>query len=60
MKYSTLHDNRSGQLENASGIFDSRNGHDVQPVVIQSTINRRPRPYLLRQPDAEVRQIAAR
>jgi predicted outer membrane repeat protein len=39
IKYSTLHRNPSGQFENAPGIFDSRNGHDVQPVVIHSTIN---------------------
>jgi hypothetical protein len=39
IKYSTLHHNRSGQFQNAPGIFDSRNGHDVQPVVIHSTIN---------------------
>jgi hypothetical protein len=39
IKYSTLHHNPSGQFENAPGIFDSRNGHDVQPVVIHSTIN---------------------
>jgi hypothetical protein len=39
IKYSTLHHNRSGQFEDAPGIFDSRNGHDVQPVVIHSTIN---------------------
>jgi hypothetical protein len=39
IKYSTLHHNPSGQFEDAPGIFDSRNGHDVQPVVIHSTIN---------------------
>ena len=39
IKYSTLHRNPSGQFENAPGIFDSRNGHDVQPTVIHSTIN---------------------
>jgi hypothetical protein len=39
IKYSTLHHNPSGQFEDAPGIFDSRNGQDVQPVVIHSTIN---------------------
>jgi hypothetical protein len=39
IKYSTLHRNPSGQFENAPGIFDSRNGGDVQPVVIHSTID---------------------
>jgi hypothetical protein len=39
IKYSTLHRNPSGQFQDAPGIFDSRNGHDVQPVVIHSTIN---------------------
>ena len=39
IKYSTLHHNPSGQFEDAPGIFDSRNGRDVQPVVIHSTIN---------------------
>lgn len=39
IEYSVLHHNPSGQFENAPGIFDSRNGHDVQPIVIHSTIN---------------------
>jgi hypothetical protein len=39
IEHSALHDNPSGQFQNAPGIFDSRNGHDVQPVVIGSTIN---------------------
>jgi hypothetical protein len=36
---STLHDNPSGQFQNAPGIFDSVDGHDVPPVVIHSTVN---------------------
>jgi hypothetical protein len=36
---STLHDNPSGQFQNAPGIFDSVDGHDVPPVVIDSTVN---------------------
>jgi hypothetical protein len=39
IEYSALHHNPSGQFQDAPGIFDSRNGHDVQPVVIHSTIN---------------------
>jgi hypothetical protein len=39
IEHSLLHDNPSGQFQNAPGIFDSRNGHDVQPTVIDSTIN---------------------
>jgi hypothetical protein len=39
IEHSALHHNPSGQFQNAPGIFDSRNGHDVQPVVIDSTIN---------------------
>jgi len=39
IEYSVLHHNPSGQFQNAPGIFDSRNGHDVQPTVIHSTIN---------------------
>jgi len=39
IEYSTLHHNPSGQFQDAPGIFDSRNVHDVQPVVIHSTIN---------------------
>jgi len=36
---STLHDNSSGQFQNAPGIFDSVDGHDVPPVVIHSTVS---------------------
>ena len=39
IEYSTLHHNPSGEFQNAPGIFDSVNGHDVRPVVIHSTIN---------------------
>ena len=39
IEYSTLHHNPSGAFQNAPGIFDSVNGHDVQPVVIHSTIS---------------------
>jgi hypothetical protein len=34
IKYSRLHHNPSGQFQNAPGIFDSVDGHDVPPVVI--------------------------
>jgi len=36
---STLHQNLSGQFQDAPGIFDSVDGHDVPPVVIHSTVN---------------------
>jgi len=39
IEYSALHHNPSGQFQNAPGIFDSVNGHDVQPVVIHSSIS---------------------
>jgi hypothetical protein len=39
IKHSALYHNPSGQFQDAPGIFDSRGGHDVQPVVIDSTIN---------------------
>ena len=39
IEHSVLHSNLSGQFQDAPGIFDSRNGHDVQPIVIDSTIN---------------------
>ncbi len=39
IEYSTLRHNPSGQFQNAPGIFDSVNGHDVPPVVIHSTIS---------------------
>jgi hypothetical protein len=35
---STLHDNPSGEFQNAPGIFDSVNGQDTQPVVAGSSI----------------------
>jgi predicted outer membrane repeat protein len=39
IQYSHLHDNLSGQFQDAPGIFESRDGHDVQPVVTDSTIS---------------------
>ncbi len=39
IKGSRLHHNPSGQFQNAPGIFDSVDGHDVPPVVINSTVN---------------------
>jgi hypothetical protein len=39
IEHSTLHHNPSGQFQDAPGIFDSLNGHDVQPTVIDSTIS---------------------
>jgi hypothetical protein len=39
IKYSTLHHNPSGAFQNAPGIFDSVNGQDVRPIVIDSTVN---------------------
>jgi hypothetical protein len=39
IEHSALRHNPSGQFQDAPGIFDSLNGHDVQPVVIDSTIN---------------------
>jgi hypothetical protein len=39
VQYSALHDNLSGQFEDAPGIFDSRNGRDVEPVATGSTIS---------------------
>ena len=39
IEHSALHHNPSGQFQDAPGIFNSLNGHDVQPVVIDSTIN---------------------
>ncbi len=35
---SDLHGNPSGEFQNAPGIFDSLDGHDVQPTVIDSVI----------------------
>jgi hypothetical protein len=39
IEHSTLHRNPSGEFQNAPGIFDSVNGHDTQPVVIDSSIS---------------------
>jgi hypothetical protein len=39
IEHSALHHNPSGQFQDAPGIFDSLNGHDVQPAVIDSTIS---------------------
>jgi hypothetical protein len=39
IEYSVLRNNISGQFQDAPGIFDSRNGQDVQPIVIHSTIS---------------------
>jgi hypothetical protein len=39
IKYSTLEDNPSGVFQNAPGIFDSVDGHDTAPVVVDSTIS---------------------
>ncbi len=36
---SVMQNNASGQFQDAPGIFDSLNGHDVQPTVIGSTIS---------------------
>jgi hypothetical protein len=35
---STLYGNPSGQFQNAPGIFDSVDGHDVPPVLLHSTV----------------------
>ena len=39
IEYSTLHDNPSGNFQNAPGIFDSVDRRDTQPVVLHSTIS---------------------
>jgi hypothetical protein len=39
IEYSVLRNNTSGQFQDAPGIFDSRNGQDVQPTVIHSIIS---------------------
>ncbi|HEY7142690.1 MAG TPA: hypothetical protein VH637_00455 [Streptosporangiaceae bacterium] len=39
IEHSVLQRNTSGQFQNAPGIFDSRGGHDVQPTLIDSTVN---------------------
>jgi hypothetical protein len=36
---SNLHANPSGEFQNAPGIFDSLDGHDVQPTVIDSAVS---------------------
>jgi predicted outer membrane repeat protein len=38
LEYSHLSDNPSGQFQDAPGIFYHRDGHDVQPVLIDSTM----------------------
>jgi hypothetical protein len=38
-EYSHLSDNPSGQFQDAPGIFYHRDGHDLQPVVIDSTMS---------------------
>ena len=38
IEHSALHHNPSGQFQDAPGIFDSLDGHDVEPTVIDSTI----------------------
>jgi predicted outer membrane repeat protein len=37
LQYSHLSDNPSGQFQDAPGIFDRRDGQDVQPVLLDST-----------------------
>ena len=37
--HSTLHDNPSGEFQNAPGIFSEVDGKVVAPVVVKSTIN---------------------
>jgi len=39
IEYSTLDGNPSGVFQNAPGIFDSVDGHDTAPVVVDSTIS---------------------
>jgi hypothetical protein len=39
IEHSRLDDNPSGVFQNAPGIYDSINGHDTAPVVIDSTIS---------------------
>lgn len=39
IRYSTLDDNPSGVFQNAPGIFDHVDGHNIAPVVIDSTIS---------------------
>jgi hypothetical protein len=35
---STLHDNPSGEFQDAPGIFDSVNGHEAQPAIVSSSV----------------------
>jgi len=39
VEYSTLRRNPSGEFQNAPGIFDSVDGHDTPPTVIDSSIS---------------------
>jgi hypothetical protein len=39
IEHSTLDDNPSGEFQNAPGIFDSVDGRDTAPVVVDSTIS---------------------
>ncbi len=39
IEHSTLHNNPSGQFQNAPGIFDNVDVHDTQPVVVDSSIS---------------------
>jgi hypothetical protein len=39
IEHSTLADNPSGVFQNAPGIFDHVDGHNIQPVVVDSTIS---------------------
>jgi predicted outer membrane repeat protein len=39
IEYSTLRRNPSGEFQNAPGIFDSVDGHDTPPMVIDSSIS---------------------
>ncbi len=39
IEYSTLRRNPSGEFQNAPGIFDSVDGHDTPPTVIDSSIS---------------------
>jgi hypothetical protein len=39
IEQSNLHDNPSGEFQNAPGIFDSLDGHDVQPTITDSAVS---------------------
>jgi hypothetical protein len=39
IEQSVMQDNTSGEFQDAPGIFDSLNGHDVQPTVIDSAVS---------------------